>query len=63
PSSFSPSAAAYLMVAVSTSMPFYIGGFIQLCHDILYYFTFRHIKPPEELARESLEIASASEDD
>jgi len=63
PSSFSPSAAAYLMSAVSTSMPFYIGGFIQLCHDILYYFTFRHIKPPEELAREGLELASTGEDD
>ncbi len=49
--SFSPSAAAYMMSAISTSLPFYLGGTIQLAHDILYYFTFRNIKPPEELSK------------
>jgi MFS family permease len=46
--SFSPSVAAYMMSAVSTSLPFYLGGAIQFIHDILYYFTFRNLKPPEE---------------
>jgi MFS family permease len=49
--SVSPSAAAYMMSAISTSLPFYLGGVIQLTHDILYYFTFRNIKPPEELSK------------
>jgi MFS family permease len=48
--SFSPSVAAYMMSAVSTSLPFYLGGAIQFTHDILYYFTFRDLKPPEELS-------------
>lgn len=49
PASFAPSVAAYLMAAVSTSFPFYIGGAIQFTHDIMYYFTFRNIRPPEEI--------------
>jgi MFS family permease len=51
PASFAPSLAAYLMSAISTSFPFYIGGAIQFTHDIMYYFTFRKLKPPEEIAR------------
>jgi len=51
PSSFAPSLAAYMMSAISTSFPFYIGGLIQFTHDIMYYFTFRNIKPPEEITR------------
>jgi MFS family permease len=49
--SLSPSVAAYMMVAISTSLPIFIGGAIQFAHDILYYYTFRNIKPPEELAK------------
>jgi MFS family permease len=50
--SLSPSAAAYMMAAVSTSLPLFLGGAIQFAHDILYYYTFRDIKPPEELAKQ-----------
>jgi hypothetical protein len=50
------------MSSISTSMPFFIGGAIQFVHDILYYFTFRSIKPPEELARQSLELSTEPED-
>ena len=57
PSSFSPTIAAYMMSAISTSMPFFIGGGIQFIHDIMYYFTFRKLKPPEELAKEKIELA------
>jgi len=60
--SFSPSAAAYMMSAISTSMPFFIGGAIQFAHDILYYFTFRNIKPPEELSKQALELSQEPEE-
>jgi MFS family permease len=60
--SFSPSAAAYMMSAISTSMPFFIGGAIQFVHDILYYFTFRNIKPPEELSKQALELSQEPEE-
>jgi MFS family permease len=60
--SFSPSVAAYMMSSISTSMPFFIGGAIQFVHDILYYFTFRNIKPPEELSKQALELSQETED-
>jgi len=60
--SFSPSAAAYMMSAISTSMPFFIGGAIQFAHDILYYFTFRNIKPPEELSKQALGLSQEPEE-
>jgi hypothetical protein len=60
--SFSPSVAAYMMSAISTSLPFFLGGAIQFVHDILYYFTFRNIKPPEELSRQALELSQETED-
>lgn len=56
--SISPSATAYMMVAISTSLPFFLGGAIQFAHDILYYFTFRDIKPPEELAKQVVELSA-----
>lgn len=51
--SISPTVAAYMMASISTSLPIFLGGVIQFAHDILYYYTFRNIKPPEELAREA----------
>ena len=60
--SFSPSVAAYMMSAVSTSLPFYLGGAIQFTHDILYYFTFRDLKPPEELSEPALSSAQIAEE-
>jgi len=60
--SFSPSVAAYMMSAISTSLPFYIGGAIQFAHDILYYFTFRNLKPPEELSKQVVELSPEDED-
>jgi MFS family permease len=63
PGSFSPSIAAYMMSAISTSLPFYIGGAIQFLHDVFYYFTFRNIKPPEELSKQSVELSPEEEDD
>ncbi len=60
--SFSPSVAAYMMSAVSTSLPFFVGGAIQFAHDILYYYTFRNIKPPEELSKQAVELSSEDEE-
>jgi len=60
--SFSPSVAAYMMSTVSTSLPFYLGGAIQFVHDILYYFTFRDLKPPEELSEPALSSAQIAEE-
>jgi MFS family permease len=57
PASFAPSVAAYLMAAVSTSFPFYVGGAVQFVHDIMYYFTFRKIKTPRELRAEVQAVA------
>ena len=56
PASFSPTIAGYMMSSISTSIPFFVGGIIEITHDILYWFTFRKIKPPEEMATESIEI-------
>jgi len=56
--SFSPSVAAHMMSAVSTSLPFYLGGAIQFTHDILYYYTFRDLKPPEELSEPIVELSA-----
>ena len=50
PTSISPTISAYLMQSFSLSVPMFLGGFLQLFHDCVFYFTFRDIKPPEEQA-------------
>lgn len=30
------------------NVPIFIGGFLQLFHDCVFYFLFRDVKPPEE---------------
>jgi MFS family permease len=48
PVSISPSIAAYMMQALSLNVPIFIGGFLQLSHDCIFYRMFRDVKPPEE---------------
>jgi len=48
PVSISPSIAAYMMQAFSLNVPIFIGGFLQLFHDCIFYRMFRDVKPPEE---------------
>ncbi|HZD41808.1 MAG TPA: MFS transporter, partial [Terriglobales bacterium] len=48
PVSISPSIAAYMMQAFSLNVPIFIGGFLQLTHDCLFYRIFRDVRPPEE---------------
>lgn len=48
PFGISPTLSAYMMQSLSLSVPFVIGGSLQLIHDCTFYYLFRHEKPPEE---------------
>jgi len=48
PVAVSPTLSAYLMQSFSLNAPIFIGGFLQLLHDCVFYFLFRDVKPPEE---------------
>jgi MFS family permease len=48
PVAVSPTISAYLMQSFSLNVPIFIGGFLQLLHDCVFYFLFRDVKPPEE---------------
>jgi MFS family permease len=48
PEAVSPTLSAYLMQSFSLNVPIFIGGFLQLLHDCVFYFLFRNVKPPEE---------------
>jgi MFS family permease len=48
PVAVSPTLSAYLMQSFSLNVPIFIGGFLQLFHDCVFYFFFRNVKPPEE---------------
>ena len=48
PVAISPTLSAYLMQAFTLNVPVFIGGFLQLTHDCIFYFMFRNVKPPEE---------------
>ena len=50
PVALSPTLSAYLMQSFSLNVPIFIGGFLQLFHDCVFYFLFRNVKPPEEEA-------------
>jgi MFS family permease len=48
PVAVSPTLSAYLMQTFSLNVPIFIGGFLQLLHDCVFYYLFRNVKPPEE---------------
>jgi MFS family permease len=50
PVAISPTLSAYLMQSFALNVPVFIGGFLQLAHDCIFYFMFRNVKPPEEQA-------------
>jgi MFS family permease len=50
PVAISPTLSAYLMQAFTLNIPVFLGGFLQLTHDCIFYFLFRDVKPPEEQA-------------
>lgn len=43
-----PSIAGYLMQFVGLGTPFLVAGVIKVVYDVLLWFTFKDIKPPEE---------------
>jgi predicted MFS family arabinose efflux permease len=47
----SPSIAGYVLQFVSLSFPFITAGGLKIVYDLLLYFNFKRINPPEELAR------------
>jgi MFS family permease len=51
PYGISPTISTYLMQSVSLTLPLFIGGGLQLINDIAFYTMFRHVHPPEELAK------------
>jgi hypothetical protein len=50
PVAVSPTISAYLMQSFTLNAPIFIGGFLQLFHDCVFYLLFRHVRPPEEEA-------------
>ena len=48
PVAVSPTLSAYLMQAFALNVPIFLGGFLQLAHDVIFYYLFRGVKPPEE---------------
>jgi MFS family permease len=48
PVAISPTISAYLMQSFSLNVPIFIGGFLQLLHDCVFYLLFRNVRPPEE---------------
>lgn len=52
PMAVSPTLSAYMMQSFSLNVPIFLGGFLQLFHDCVFYYLFRDVKPPEEQASE-----------
>jgi MFS family permease len=48
PVAVSPTLSAYMMQAFTLNVPIFLGGFLQLTHDVIFYYLFRGVKPPEE---------------
>jgi predicted MFS family arabinose efflux permease len=44
----SPSIASYMLQLSAVQLPFVIGGSLKIVYDVLVYFRFRKVKPPEE---------------
>jgi MFS family permease len=57
PMAVSPSLSAYIMQVFSLSIPMVIGGSLQLLHDIVFYFMFRDVRPPEEEGLKGLKVS------
>jgi MFS family permease len=52
PMAVSPTLSAYMMQAFSLNVPIFLGGFLQLFHDCVFYYLFHAVKPPEEQTSE-----------
>jgi MFS family permease len=56
---FGPALAGLVMHHIDSVAPLYIGAGMKLCYDLLLYFSFKKIKPPEEAAELKVEKLSA----
>jgi hypothetical protein len=52
PMAVSPTFSAYMMQAFSLNVPIFLGGFLQLFHDCVFFYLFHDVKPPEEQTSE-----------
>jgi len=46
-----PVGAGYAMSGLALASPLFLGAGTKIAYDLLLYFSFRHLKPPEEAAR------------
>lgn len=46
-----PSVAGVIMQHLALSGPLIIGGTLKIAYDIILYFSFRHVHPPEEITQ------------
>jgi len=53
-----PAAAGLAMRLLSAASPIFLGGGIKVAYDVLLYASFRGIKPPEEAAVNSADLAN-----
>ena len=47
----SPTFAGMAFSAAALGLPFFIAGALKIVYDIAIYFTFRDVRPPEEVER------------
>jgi MFS family permease len=47
----SPTFTGMAFGAAALGLPFFISGALKIVYDIAIYFTFRNVRPPEEIAR------------
>jgi MFS family permease len=43
-----PSFAGATLAVPALGLPFFVGGGLKICYDLAIYWTFRHVRPPEE---------------
>jgi len=49
-SSISPAIAGVLLTSAFPGLPLVICGTLKIAYDLALLFSFRHIKPPEEMS-------------
>jgi MFS family permease len=53
-SSLSPALAGAMLATPFSGLPLVVCGVLQIAYDMGLLFSFRHVKPPEEKAREAI---------
>lgn len=50
-SSASPAISGYMIQVISSAIPFFLSGGLQLANDLSFYRLFKNTRPPEEVSR------------